>query len=112
MEEDEWGKDPSVRTTRRVFAAIEAGQATLLNTAGLSTKDPCLRLVRKVALGEFEKRWAGSARAGLRLEENDVRDLYLHCLAKVLQTRGIAMRGDVPPRNPIVARILAMDEKR
>lgn len=85
MEEDEWGKDPSVQMMRRVFASIEEAQTALLNEACVSPMDGRLGVWRRVALKMFEKRWTESVGSGTRLLEEDVLKLYLNCLAEVLQ---------------------------
>lgn len=107
MEEDEWGKDPSVRAMRRIFASIETGQTALLAEAGLKPMDRRLGRWRKAALENFERRWAASARQGISLDEKEITDLYLYCLEEVLQADGIAARG-ITPLNPAVTRILTI----
>jgi len=107
MEEDAWGKDPSVRAMRRIFASIETAQATLLAGAGLKPMDRRLGRWRKAVLENFERRWAASAQRGIRLDEKEITDLYLYCLEEVLQADGIGAR-EKGPLNPAVERILAI----
>jgi|GEM_PF-371348 len=101
--EDEWGNDPSVRRMRRVFAAIEARQARLLDGLKVHRFDKRLGQWRKMALHLFEQRSAGAARAGVGLTEKDLADLYIYCLAKVLSTRGITVPKVALPDNAAVA---------
>ncbi len=110
MEKDEWGRDPSVRFMRSVFAAIEATQNRFLDGLGVSRLDNRLRQWRKMALHLFEKNWAVAARRGMPLAEKDAADLYLHCLAKVLGTRGIEAPRLSLPDNPAVVSLLSGDE--
>jgi hypothetical protein len=93
MEEDKWGKNPSVQMMRRVFASIEEAQAALLREAHVSPMDGRLGLWRRVALKTFERRWTEFVGAGTRLQEKDVLELYLRCLAEVLQKDGIGPNG-------------------
>jgi hypothetical protein len=88
MEEDEWGKDATVQTWRRLFASIERALATLLAEAGLKPFDKRLGRWRKAALGAFERRWAASPQQGMGLEEKDLKDLYLRCLEETLREDG------------------------
>jgi hypothetical protein len=106
MEEDEWGRDPTVAAMRSVFAAVEAAQNRFLDGLGLSRLDTKLRQWRKMALHLFEQGCAVAARRGMPLTEKDAADLYLYCLAKVLGTRGIEAPPLSLPDNPSVMRLL------
>jgi putative tricarboxylic transport membrane protein len=64
---DEWGRDPSVRAMRRVFAAMEKAQKEFINTLGFSPFDPRMRQWRERALAAFDASWARSGRAGAAL---------------------------------------------
>jgi hypothetical protein len=92
---------------RRVFAAIEAGQARLLGGAEVSYMDRRLSQWRRMALHLFEQKWAGAAKSGVSLDEKNLADLYLRCLTKVLQTNGVSVPADVLPSNPVVDRLLS-----
>ncbi|MGD0228734.1 MAG: hypothetical protein ABSC19_00045 [Syntrophorhabdales bacterium] len=104
--EDDWGRDPSVQSLRRIFKAVEAKQGRLLEGLDIRRFDKRLGQWRKMTLHLFEERWTDAARSGVRLEENDVADLYLHCLAKTLATRGMVVPREAFPANPAVARLL------
>ncbi len=106
MDNDEWGRDPAVRQLRRIFAVIEAEQQGLLDRLGIDRLDARLGQWRKMTLHLFEKQWADSAQQGLRLEEKDVADLYLRCMAKVLGTRGIVVPADAMPANDRIDRLM------
>jgi len=106
MDEDEWGRDPTVAGMRSVFAAVEAAQNRFLDGLGVSRLDKRLRQWRKMALHLFERSWAVSARRGMPLTEKDAADLYLYCIAKVLGTRGIEAPRLSLPDNPAVRRLL------
>ena len=104
--DDEWGRDPSVQRMRRIFAAIDAKQARLLDGAGIHRFDKRLSRWRKAALRLFEQSWSGAVQAGVCLGEKDISDLYLHCLARVLGGRGVTIPDRALPVNPAVARIM------
>ena len=109
MAEDEWERDPGVLSMRRVFAAIEMRQNELLNRLNIHWTDKGLGSARRMALHLFEGLWAGAADKGIRLAEKDAADLYVHCLAKVLGTRGISAPGALPA-NDVIERL--MEEAR
>ncbi len=106
MAEDEWERDPGVQFLRRVFAAIETRQGELLERLNIHWTDRGLRSARSMALNLFERTWAGAAKGGLRLGEEDAADLYVHCLAKVLHTRGIVAPAGSLPANDVVKRLM------
>jgi len=106
MDEDEWGRDPSVRSMRSVFAAIEAAQNRFLHGLGVGRTDKRLRHWRKTALHLFEQTWAVAAERGMPPAEKDAADLYLCCLAKALGTYGIQAPHPCVPDNPGVMRLL------
>ncbi len=110
MDKDEWGRDPAVAAMRSVFAAVETAQNRFLDGLGLSRVDGRLRQWRKMTLHLFERTWAAAARRGMSLSEKDAADLYLHCLARVLGTRGIEVPRPTLPDNPAVADLLSRNE--
>jgi len=107
---DEWEKDPRVHSMRRVFAAIERRQAELLEQMNIDRKERGLKSMRKAALSLFERTWAGAADRGVRLGEEDAVDLYIHCLARVLHTRGMSVPAESLPDNGAIRRL--MEEAR
>ncbi len=107
MDEDEWGRDPTVAGVRSVFAAIETAQNRFLEGLGVSPLDERLRPWRKMALHLFEQGSAAAARRGMPLSEKDAADLYVYCLAKVLGTRGIEAPRRCLPDNPAMIDLLS-----
>lgn len=103
---DEWEKDPGVLFMRRVFSTIEARQAEFLDRANVDRTDRGLRSVRKMALSLFERAWAAAAGQGTRLSEEDAAGLYVHCLARVLHTRGIVVPAGSLPVSETVKRLM------
>jgi len=106
IKEDEWEKDPGVLFMRRVFAAVETRQAELLDRLNIHWMDKGLRSARSMALRLFEQIWARAANQGVRLGEEDAADLYVHCLAKVLGTRGIVAPAESLPGNDVIRRLI------
>ncbi len=107
MAEDEWEKDPRVLSMRRVFAAIDARQAALLERLNIDWMDKGLKVMRRTALDLFERIWAGAVDRGVRLGEEDAVHLYVHCLASVLHTRGISVPAESLPGNDTVKKLMA-----
>ncbi len=110
VDADEFGRDPSVQGMRRVFAAAEAAQGRLLQELNISRFDKRLRQWRKMTLHVFEQNWARAARYGTTLTEKDLGDLYVHCLAKVMETKGTVVPERALPGNRAVESLL--EEKK
>jgi hypothetical protein len=109
MEEDEWGKDPGVESMRRVFAAIEARQEQLLDRLSIHRRDPRLGSARRAALHLFERTWANAAGRGMQLKEQNAADLYAHCLARALRTKGIEVPPTLLPGNDAIERLMEVN---
>ncbi len=105
-ERDEWGRDPSVRAMRRMFAAMEAAQKGFIRDLGLSPLDPRMRRWRERALAVFDASWVRSARAGVELSETDAGALYVHCLGKIMSREGLEVPDEILPRSEKVQKIL------
>jgi hypothetical protein len=85
---------------------VEAEQQRLLERLAIDRLDARLGQWRRMTLHLFEQYWASSVQHGLRLEESDVGDLYLRCMARVLGTRGIVVPADAMPANEKVERLM------
>jgi len=103
--EDEWGRDPSVQSMRRVFSFIEAAQQELLLCLNLSFLDRRLRHSREQALELFERTWSKAVRRGM-MSEKDAAPLYVHCLARTLRLAGVEVPEELLPRDEKVIRFL------
>jgi hypothetical protein len=99
--EDEWGRDPSVQSMRRIFSLMEEAQQDLLKCLNIPLLDQRLRGCRKQALELFERTWPLAVRKGIMISEKDAAPLYLNCLARALSSVGI----EVPKE------LLSKDEK-
>lgn len=104
--EHDWGKDPSVRAMRKVFAAMEATQREFIRNLGLSPFDRRLRRWRERALPAFDASWARSARADLELSETETGALYVHCLGRIMSREGMEIPAEILPRSEKLARLL------
>jgi hypothetical protein len=96
--QDEWGRDPSVQSMRRVFSFIEAAQQALLLCLNISFFDWRLRRSREQALELFERTWAKAVRKGM-IGEKEAAPLYLHCLARTLRLAGVEVPEELLPRD-------------
>jgi hypothetical protein len=103
---DEWGRDPSVRAMRRVFAAMEAAQKEFIKNLDLSTFDPRMRRWRERALAVFDASWARSAREGLELSETEAGALYIHCLGRIMTGEGMEVPPEILPGSEKLQKIL------
>jgi hypothetical protein len=92
--DDEWARDPSVQSMRRVFARMEEVQRKVLDGCAVSAVDPRLGPWRKAALHLFEETWGRLVRRGVNLDEGQMADVYSYCFAEVLKRKGIT----VPPQ--------------
>jgi len=97
--EDQFGRDPQVQHLRRVFAQIEMKQDELLQRLGVSPSDYRLRRVREATLMSFEKAWMIAGRRGVAETEDEIADLYILCMAKVLAGNRIVVPDDLLPAN-------------
>ena len=91
MEQDNWGRDPAVQQTRRIFAEMEQTQKTLLDHARLSPFDGRLGAVRETALKLFDKAVACAVSKGIRLTDDAMIGIYAVCLQQALSIAGIAI---------------------
>jgi len=96
---DEWGRDPSVRAMRRVFAAMETAQKEFIKRMDLSAFDPRMRRWRERALAAFDASWARGARAGLELSEPEAGALYVHCLGRIVSREGMEVPPEILPQS-------------
>ena len=103
---DEFDGDPSVRTMRRVFSALEAAQKEFIMELGLSPFDHRLRRWRERTLAVFEASWARSARGGLELSETEAGALYVHCFGKIMAREGMVVPPELLPQSEKIKKIL------
>ncbi len=88
---DSFAHDPHVQILRQLFADIEKAQSALLAHAGISPLDGRLRTIRNDALRLFERSWRTAMKRGILHTDGDGSILYLHCFAKALTARGLAL---------------------
>lgn len=104
---DEWGHDPSVRSMRKVFECMEGAQREVLGRINLSPFDSRLRRVREKARGLFETTWSLGVRQGMAMDEGHIASLYIHCLARALNSNGIEVPGEILPHDEGIIRLLS-----
>jgi hypothetical protein len=97
--DDQFVRDPQVRYLRKVFAGMEKKQNELLMRIGLLPSDYRLRRVREGALKSFEKAWMIAGRREVLENEDEIGDLYILCLAKVLSGNRIIVPDELLPSN-------------
>ncbi len=104
--ENDFGRDPAVRTMRRVFARMEAVQQRILQAAALSPLDRRLGPWREQVLQLFEQAWARAGKRGLARDEDEIAALYALCLAGVLVRGKVSVPAEALPRNEILEGIV------
>ena len=104
--QDEWGRDPTVQSMRRVFAKMDAVQKEILKGLNLSPFDSRLRRRRDEARALFERAWAQAIRKGVVLSEEDVASLYAHCLVRALSLDGYHVPHEAFPHHEEMIRFL------
>jgi hypothetical protein len=106
MDNDEFGRDPAVRSTRRVFSKMEALQQKMLDAAALPLLDRRLGVWREQALRLFEQAWAKAGKQGLTGSEDEIAMLYAHCLARILERGGIPVPPAALTRNEAFEQVI------
>ncbi len=99
LDDDEFGRDPAVRSMRRAFGHMEKLQRQIIQAASLSPFDRRLRLWREQALQIFERAWNKAARQGLARTEEEVALLYARCLAMILERGRVTLPPELLPRD-------------
>ena len=97
--DDQFGRDPQVRYLRRVFAGMERKQSELLERIGVVPTDYRLKRIRETALKHFEKAWMLAGRRGVVESEDEIGDLYIVCLGRILTGNRITVPGEFLPSN-------------
>ena len=104
--EDEWGRDPSVQSMRRVFSFMEEAQGQLLGNLKISLFDQRLRRGRQHALELFEQAWPLAIKKGIITNEREAAPFYLHCLAQALKLARIEVPDELLPKDEEIIRFL------
>lgn len=105
--EDQFARDPQVRYLRRVFARMEQKQSELLERIGVVQTDYRLKRVREATLKHFEKAWMLASRKGVVETEDEIGDLYVLCLARILSGNRISVPGELLPSNAKINDVVA-----
>jgi len=105
-DQDEWGRDPSVRFMRRVFQETEKGQKRILAALNVSSFDTKLRKWREGARETFEVTWPQALRQGLALAEEEAATLYTHCFVRALRLDGVHVPSEALPSDERLSRFL------
>ncbi|MFH0726212.1 MAG: hypothetical protein V2B19_07690 [Pseudomonadota bacterium] len=92
---DEWGQDPTVQRVRSLFALMEKEQNRLLKELHLPASDMRLRHCRETALGMYERACGLAAARRLAWDENTYAAIYIGCLLREMEKRGIPIPDGV-----------------
>lgn len=107
--EDEWGRDPSVQSMRRIFSYMDEAQGQLLRELHISFFDQRLRPCRQQALEFFEQVWPLAIRKGIITSEKDAAPFYIHCLAHALKLARIEVPDELLPKDENMIRFLQQE---
>jgi len=106
MDNDEFGRDPAVRSMRRAFGQMERLQQTMFEAVGLLPLDRRLRAWREQALQSSEQASARAGRRGLTRSEDEAALLYAHCLARILERGRITVPVAALNRNEAFEQVI------
>ena len=99
IENDDFGHDPSVQRTRKIFSSMEKAQWDMLKKLKIYPFDDRLRNIRKTALDLFGKSFPLAISKGMDLDEDTSAGLYAFCLAQSLKLAGILIPDNFLPEN-------------
>ena len=76
---DEFGKDPTVQRTRKLFSLMERMDKALFESLKLSPFDERLRTIREKRQSLYEKTFSRAIFQGLFMDEEIALELFSHC---------------------------------
>ena len=94
---DEWGRDPNVRSMRRIFSRLEAAQEALFLNLRIPRFDPRLRRWREQARIAFDRSCAKAASLRIQMNEDLAGVVYIHGLAGIMATEGVEVPVEILP---------------
>jgi len=105
IDQDEWGRDPSVQTMRKVFSSIERAQHLFFLQLQVSFFDERIRRWRERALTIFEKMWDYAAQKGIPMDQESASDIYIFALARVINSDNVNVSDDKFPQDTKIKKI-------
>ena len=102
---DEWARDPSVRVMRKVFEKMESAHSAVLAELNVSSLDERVRPWRERALAIFERLWSYALRKGMTMDENEVANIYVFSLTRVISSDGLEVPERLTPRQPYISKL-------
>jgi len=106
LDRDQFGRDPQVRFLRRAFAGMEETQNKFLKDMNVPPFDSRLRRMREMALNLFENVWMVYNRRGASIDEQEMTDTYVYCLAHILDSQRIKVPGGLLPANEKIEKLI------
>jgi hypothetical protein len=106
LDRDQFSHDPQVRFLRRAFAGMEETQNKFLKDVNISPFDSRLRRMREMALNLFEKVWMVYSRRGASIDEQEMTDTYVCCLAHIFDSQRIKVPGALLPANEKIEKLI------
>ena len=103
---DEWGRDPSVQTMRYIFKGMESFLEKILEQLDISPYDRRLRGWLEKALTKFERSWGIANQMGIRMNAEMAPVVYVHCLAKIMESQGVEIPEDMLPEEKQIQKLI------
>ena len=103
---DEWGRDPSVQTMRKVFKAMERSLEVILKRLDISPYDYRIRSWLEKALVKFEWSWSVADQMGIRMKDEIAPAVYAHCLAKIMESQSVEIPEDMLPEEKQIQKLI------
>ena len=102
---DEFGKDPTVQRTRKLFSMMEKADLALIEKLDLSPFDTRLRTARTMRLNLYEKVFSLAFRKSIQVDESFALQLFMHCQKIAFAKCGFSYEPDQPEIPQIAALI-------
>jgi hypothetical protein len=85
---DEFGKDPTVQRTRKLFSLMERMDKTLFESLKLSQFDERFRTIRETRQSLYEKSFSRAIYKGIFMDEETALELFNYCQKKAVTKCG------------------------
>ncbi len=102
---DEFGNDPAIQRTRKIFAVMEKMDSDILKKANLSPFDARLRSVRDIRRSLYERTFSHAIKKGIYMDEAAAIELFTICQKIAFKTIGISFETGHPENKEMTALI-------
>ncbi len=85
---DEFGKDPTVQRTRKLFAKMESADKVLFESLRIDPLDMRVRAIRDLRQSLYEKTFMRAMKKGIYMDEDAALLLFNHCQKIAVKKNG------------------------